>query len=284
MANNTRNIRHLLKVARFFGMTVSMLAVTTQIANASRSNNFTMMDPDGGLVGGANDVVASWSGTYNDEVTDTDFNVEISSETPFFGFLWSAHDIRLFGPGTYTFDSSCTVAQVQAGTAVCDGGPFLSMTVGPGQVGMHILFDWSTALNIDVVNVYDIHVPFDPGPNGEGMYLGAIQGPAPWAADPATPWSFTSTDNDGNGIAGVSMVDGPFVGFNANFNLHVNSTGDSTGGGGGDFDTIRMNVDGPDSGCSIQPPGKKITSRLEWILLIGFLVYLGVRRRKACSQ
>jgi hypothetical protein len=50
-------------------------------------------------------------------------------------------------------------------------------------------------------------------------------GPYPWSGPPAldTKWRLASTDNDSDGIAGVPMVDGAFIGFNANFNLFVAS-------------------------------------------------------------
>ncbi len=45
-------------------------------------------------------------------------------------------------------------------------------------------------------------------------------------------WDLASTDVDHDGVRGVPMVDGPFKGFNANFNLinipiHDNATDDN---------------------------------------------------------
>ena len=36
-----------------------------------------------------------------------------------------------------------------------------------------------------------------------------------------TVWDLMSKDVDGDGVNGLGMIDGPFGGFNANFNLRV---------------------------------------------------------------
>src|SRR3989344_8756428 len=112
------------------------------------SGNFTMLDKIGYVVGGTNDVIMSWDG--NAYTSSTDYtgpgsvtNVTASSTSTFFGFLWTAHDIQVFAPGTYSFDSTTTTSDGESGT--------LTMTVGPGQIGMHMLFDWNGSYNIDVV-------------------------------------------------------------------------------------------------------------------------------------
>jgi len=68
----------------------------------STGNNFTMVDPANGLVGGTNDVVFTWDGTLNDAVGGAVSNATLSSDETFFGSLWDAHDVTLYGPGTYT--------------------------------------------------------------------------------------------------------------------------------------------------------------------------------------
>jgi len=203
-------------------------------------SNFTMFDAGGANAnGGTNDVIASWDGLFNADESDADFtHMTLSSITPYFGELWTAHHIRVFGPGTYTFDTTCTVAELEAGK----GGPgqlcnnpldagqieqFITMTVASGQVGAHILFDWSVNLNIDVLNVWNTNSEFDVSANpGTGvLYNGEGYGPYPWSGAPAadTSWRLASTDNDGDGIPGIQMVDGAFIDFNANFNLFVGS-------------------------------------------------------------
>ena len=142
--------------------------------------NFTMLDASGKTFGGTNDVAAVWDGTLNTAITETNFNMEFKSDSDykFFGFLWSAHDIRVFGPGTYDIDTSCSVAQLQAGVAVCGGGPILTLVVGPGQTGAHVLFDWNTTKNIDVALQWDSDGIFtNPDPDGS-LYVG-LAGPTP---------------------------------------------------------------------------------------------------------
>jgi len=136
-------------------------------------SNFTMLNGVGqNASGGANDVVASWDGLYNTTVSDTDFShMTFSSITPYFGELWTAHHIRVYGPGTYRFDATCTVADLEAGISDCSTNSFagaqteryITMIVGTGQIGAHILFDWSGNDNIDVVNVWDVNAEFNPG-------------------------------------------------------------------------------------------------------------------------
>jgi hypothetical protein len=182
--------------------------------------NFTMLDFDGVTFGGTNDVVAAWDGTLNTDVTDTNFNMTMGSDSdhPFFGFLWTAHDIRMFGPGTYMFDTSCSVAQIQSGVADCGGKPdeFLTLTVGPGQIGAHMLFDWNVTANVDIVNLYEAESMYiNPDPRG-ALYQGD--------AGPTPPldciFEYASVDGDGDTVPGVRFIDGPFIGFRANFNLN----------------------------------------------------------------
>ena len=220
-----------------------LLALGSMTANAdmmelgSGDNNFTMLDPNGGGVGGTNAVVAMWDGTFNTSVDTAVTNMTITSETPFFGFKWFAHDVQVFGPGAYTFEA-CPgpidpVTKRAADGSICNAGVSApqTMTVADGQVGVHMLFDWNGNVNIDVVNVWDVNTVWAYGPN-DGTTKNILQGAgtpcAGKGADPnsaecqafyQTEWLFASTDLDGDGVPGSSMVDGPFVGFNANFNL-----------------------------------------------------------------
>lgn len=104
----------------------------------------------------------------------------ISSPTPFFGMNWTAHDITTYQNGTYTISTS-------------QGGSY-TFTVGEGQIGAHILFDWSVNTNIDVVEVWDVT-------ESSGVV------------------TYTSSDWDGDGVPGGAMIEGPFPGFSINFNL-----------------------------------------------------------------
>ena len=107
----------------------------------------------------------------------------VASTTPFFGQNWTAHSGTTFGPGTYTIDTG-------------GGVSYTGIVVGPGQVGGHILFNWGVTADIDVVNVWDV------------------------TGNTYTSTDVTATNPVGpDGIRGLSMIDGAFVGFNANFDF-----------------------------------------------------------------
>ncbi|BAV33887.1 hypothetical protein SCL_1582 [Sulfuricaulis limicola] len=202
--------------------------------------NFTMLDPTGYMVGGTNDVSMKWDGNaYN---ASSDYtgpggaaNVTASSTTPFFGMPWSAHDIQVFLPGSYSFD-------VTAGADPADFEVgFQNVTVGAGQIGMHMLFDWNITKNIDVFVVANQNSVFGSGiansSNPSGCAFGGLatqtnclwDGPGYAGGFPvnkpagSTVWMLASTDGDGDGVMGISLpAGGPFHGFNANFNANMN--------------------------------------------------------------
>ncbi len=203
----------------------------TWIANSA---NFTMLSAAGATVGGTNDVTMVWDGNaYN---ASSDYigpshaaNVTISSPTPLFGTRWSAHDIQMFVPGSYSFD-----------TALGGGNPeqgIMNVNIGPTQLGMHMLFDWSGNLNIDTFIVFSPSgVIFgsgiarstantttainycDAGAIKNCLWDGAKLGPSGKPAGNKV-WMLTSVDGNGDGIMGIPMATGgPFAGFNMNFN------------------------------------------------------------------
>ena len=230
-----------------------VLALSSATASAEMfelgggANNFTMLSPVGGRVGGTNDVTVMWDGTFNDSVATAVTNMTISSPTEFFNALWSAHDVQVFGPGSYTFEA-CLDDGSKIGTTPCGNPNYdptdlstitnpLTMNVAEGQVGVHMLFDWNGSNNIDVVNVWDMNAVWGYGPN-DGTNTSVLEVGVDYLICSALPneagcdqvladaqalfdteWLFASTDVNGNGIPGHGMVDGPFVGFNANFNV-----------------------------------------------------------------
>lgn len=167
-------------------------------------NNFTMLDGTGGFVGGSNNVSMTWDGTVFTSSSDYTgpggaSNMTLSSKDPFFGQTWTAHSIQVFGPGSYTFDPSLGGGAAETGA--------LNLTVAPGQLGAHMLFNWGTTSNIDVAVLWD--------PNGVFGNNAAQQ-----TLTGTTVWDSVSVDGNGDGIPGISMpAGGPFAGFNANFNL-----------------------------------------------------------------
>ena len=106
----------------------------------------------------------------------------VASAATFFGALWSAHNGTTFGPGTYNIDT-------------LGGGSYTNIVVGAGQVGGHILFDWNGTTDIDVVNVWDV------------------------AGDTYTSTDVVADQAGTDGILGLKMIDGAFVGSSANFDF-----------------------------------------------------------------
>ena len=190
--------------------------------------NFTMLkNGDGQVFGGTNDVIFDWDNTTNtDEVDYTqnlNFNMSIisSGPFPFYGAIWTAHSVRVFGPGTYSFDSGCTTVEITttgspAGSAA-NSGPAVTMTVGDGQLGGHILFDFNGSFNIDVLNVWDIDGVWADADGDASIVNNLFTGPAGTAPDPTTTWKLVSRDVNSDGINGMPMVDGPYIGYYANF-------------------------------------------------------------------
>ena len=240
--------------------------------------NFTMLDGDGVTFGGTNDIVFNWDGTCYNSVADADagsVNMVMGSDSnfPFFGYPWNAHDIKVFCPGgPYIFDT-CNNSSIPPNKC----GP-LSMTVPPGHLGGHILFDWNTTADIDVAIVWNNSTGGtwqNIVPAGQ-LYQGR-NGPTP-ALDKFYDW--ISVDADGDGIPGIPFVDGPFIGFRANFNF---STTQSSGGG--DVVIPKSSVPNPDlgsaSGCTVGFNTIKPRDKGDWAVIGSFLAWLGfwIRRR-----
>lgn len=218
-----------------FGASQAMAAQVSSgytFTGAGAGSNFTMLTADGtggvspvygdngGTFGGTNNVTFTWDGTVfnaNSDYTGPGgtSNATLSSPTKFAGANWVAHDVQVFAPGTYTFDTALGGGNTEAGT--------MTMTVGAGQFGVHMLFDWGGNTNIDVVNVWNMNQTFsncgsavaDPAAVN-CLYTGAAN---PTGNTASTVWLFASTDPDGDGTLGVPMAaGGPFQNFNANFN------------------------------------------------------------------
>ncbi len=195
--------------------------------------NFTMLDGTGHIVGGTNDVNMFWDGNAYNSSADyigpgSSGNVTAASTTVFFSHTWTAHDIQVFTPGSYSFDTSIGTTNAPL---------FQTMVVGSSQLGMHMLFDWNTTANIDVVVVANNGAIFGSGLTSfSNSSCATAAGPTNclWAGGTIPGgmvnrpgvnkvWMFASADptSSGHGIMGSAMVDGPFPGFNANFNADL---------------------------------------------------------------
>ena len=108
----------------------------------------------------------------------------VSSATPFFGGIWTASGGQLIASqGSYSLSTTTGALTSIASPTVANDGS-IQFTVGAGQLGGVIDFAWGVTTGIKVVNVWNI--------NADGSLTTAI-------------------------VPG--MENGPFPGYNANFNL-----------------------------------------------------------------
>lgn len=96
----------------------------------------------------------------------------------------------------------------------------MTFTVGPNQLGAHMLFDWSGNNNISVVNVWNRNTRSSCTPSAVPLIS---------ADGPAIGYGLAMIDVDGDGISGLPMATtSPFPRFNANFDLYPGSAGAPT--------------------------------------------------------
>ena len=112
-------------------------------------------------------------------------------------------DVRDFGAGTWELSTTQpffgiiwtaeqgTVYDTAGNYTFDTGSGVYSVDLAEGYTLGHILFNWGAVSAIDVVNIWDA--------NGD------------------------SIDVDGDGVPGLAMIDGAFVGFNANFSVNAAS-------------------------------------------------------------
>ena len=157
------------------GLILLMMLGTSHSATMT-SATFTMYENTGQIVPFDLSSVAPVTGSIGDGVWS------ISSIPTFLFSSSTTHNGTTFGPGTYAIDT-------------IEGGIY-NFTVGEGQLGGHILWDWSVTTDIDIVNVWDVSTV-------------------------AGVTTYTSTDIDGDGIAGIGFIDSTFasVPFAANFDF-----------------------------------------------------------------
>lgn len=228
------------------------LALSVGAANASTivttGNNFTMIGGTGLLTGGTNDVTFTWDGTRRTSVvTDNTSNATLSSPSPFFGKIWTAHNVNVYGPGTYVFDVTCPTGNPSCGSGGTASQKY-TLTIPQGYLGAHMLFDWSTSANIDVVQLWKRNASWgasggelgnggvspDPFCDATSTIGGCNTMPNPNGNTRNTVWDGvsvdtpasvmttvggTSTTTEVNTYHGTKMIDGPFAGQSANFNL-----------------------------------------------------------------
>ena len=209
------------------GAVLCLLAFNANATTIFTGGNLTMLDSNGNVFGGTNDVNWSFDETaINTASNGTVFNGDITSNHPFFGFSWDAHEVRVFGEGIYTFDTTCTSGQIISGISDCNnalgGGQteqYITMEVGSGQLGMHMLFDRNTSSDMDISIVWNQNDIWSDPDGSSSVVNNLWTGAAGVAPDPLLNWELVSTDANGDGINGNPFVDGTFIGFSANFNF-----------------------------------------------------------------
>ncbi len=228
-------------IAMALGASSAQAALVTDLFGPNNwstdSGNFTMLNSLGGTVGGTNNVAMVWDGNGNNASSDytgpgSAANITAASTTPFFGHAWAAHDIQVFTAGSYSFDTTLGGGAAEVG--------FMNVTVPTGQIGMHMLFDWSGNNNIDVFVVAASNTVFGSGigysANFKACNAATIKN-CLWdyldygsAGQPvaANKWMLASIDGNGDGVMGIPMqLGGPFAGFNANFSANMTPTPDA---------------------------------------------------------
>lgn len=204
-------------------------AVYTPIVS-STGNNFTMVGLNNEFVGGNSTTAFTWDGTYRTAVvTDGSYNATISSATKFYGYNWTAHNVNIYAPGIYTFQTDCAAGNPSVGCVNKSpisqpAGLTYTLTVGAGQVGVHMLFDWGSsrtlscgrnACDIDIVVLWDMNKSWAQTGTSSPLQTDAFT-----TID--TVWDGVSIDTniDADNYSGTQMIDGTFMGYSINFSVN----------------------------------------------------------------
>lgn len=202
-----------IAITMALGTSAAQAAYTPVVTTTG--NNFTANTAGDSLVGGANDLTFTWDGSFRTSVvTDGSYNATLSSSTKFMGVSWTTHNLNIYAPGTYTFYSSCPT-----GNPSCGAGAAYNMTVGAGQVGAHMLFDWRSTTNSDIVILWGMNKSWAQTGTTSAFSLG---GSNPNGNTMNTVWNGVSIDTnmDTDNYSGTPMLDGPFMGLSFNFSVN----------------------------------------------------------------
>ena len=188
------------------------------------------------------------------DVSCTAFAMTFGTAIPFSGTPWTAHTIKVFGPGSYEFQTCPLPAATWPngpgsadGSTKCIAGSaahVATLTVGPGKLGAQVLFDWGTNKNIDVILLWE--------PNAVNARPAQFSGLIP--ADTRV-FELASRDVDGDGNPSHPMLDGPFGGHGASFSFFLDQSvaipalpcmdatqGTNSGAGSGTIEIVDGNV------------------------------------------
>jgi len=154
-----------------------------QAAPVAWTGTFSMYDA-AGVQMDANDGAAGLDADVTGVIDTVAGTFTLASTNTFFGQLWATSNASTMAAG-----STYTHSTVDPAPAV-SGGIYTGITVATGQLGGAVDFAWGGTTGIDVVMVWDI--------------VGN---------------TYTSSDWNSSGTPGAGMLDGPFGGFSANFNM-----------------------------------------------------------------
>jgi hypothetical protein len=171
-------------------------------------NNFTMLSGTGepstipssdgigigagnAFGGGASNLTVSWDGSVYNASGDYGLaaNMTITNAEAFFGHVWTASNVQVFAPGSYTMGGN-------------------TATVGAGELMAHMHFSWNTATGINVFQLWKTDAAACFGDCTTQLWTG---GANPGGNTFGTTFAWSSID--------TVMPDGPFAGSNANFNI-----------------------------------------------------------------
>jgi len=201
-------------------------SVGTGITQAATTinNNFTVLDEFGNTQGGANDITFTWDGTLNTDPATAVSNATITSARPtnFFAITWTAYDVKIYGPGSYTLSTADTQGSAGCphGLTLCASGGDYFVTVPTGAIMVQLKWAWGATDGIDVVNVWKpgSWTIFNPT---NAIYAGDFNNGGGGGIYTGPTYDLVSTDWDGDGKAGAGMIDGPFPGYSANFSVNA---------------------------------------------------------------
>jgi hypothetical protein len=162
--------------------------VLIYIPQINLTGSFDMYDDIGGYIGGATDIVGSLvAGSVTDSVGFTDDGtMQISSVTPFFGILWTAHDI------SYDFN------------------------IEDSTMNIDMMFDWGATQNIEIemfanVNFNDDGTATITAIDGDyDGVIGSQMSNGPFIGFTAA-FNFELSSEDGSAITAESFVIDPYI-------------------------------------------------------------------------
>jgi hypothetical protein len=179
------------------------LAGASSVALAAPVNwtgNFVMLNPGGFQMDASDNDFSTYDAAVTGQIDAVANTFSLVATDTFQYTAWTASGGTLFGPGTYTVSVNGDGSNELSGipnAPLADGDGNYTFTVGAGQLGGNINFNWGATSGIDVFLVWNV-------------------------ATSGGVTTYTSTDVEGDGILGARMVDGAFPGFSANFNMqHV---------------------------------------------------------------